>query len=62
MNNTINTLKKGATLLNTNDGETGTVIAARYKRNGLLKGYDVRLADGELELWHSDEFIQLNAE
>ena len=57
--NTTDTIAKGATLLNIRDGETGTVIVARHGRGGRLLGYDVRLADGDLELWYTGEFIRL---
>ena len=58
-NETTTVLPQGAVLLNTRDGEKGAVVAARFGRNGRLKGYDVRLDDGELECWHPGEFIRL---
>jgi hypothetical protein len=51
-------LRRGTKLLNTGDGEVGTVLRARLGRSGTLRGYDVRTADG-IEAWGNGEFIRL---
>ena len=51
-------LPRGTRVLNINDGEAGTILAPRMGRNRLIRGYDVRTADG-IEGWSLREFIVL---
>jgi len=57
-NQTATNLPRGTRVLNTNDGEPGTILAPRMGRNRRIRGYDVRTADG-IEAWSLREFIVL---
>jgi hypothetical protein len=51
-------LPRGAKVLNTTDGETGTILRPRMGRNRRIRGYDVQTADG-VEAWATGEITRL---